>query len=85
MTGSEKLAANTFISYLTNGRYRAIVYHIKSTIESRSSGQGAIPDRRYSPRAPWRMIWCDSKTDSRVWMREVNVYTGEFVLPECEV
>lgn len=35
-----------------------------------SSGQGAIPDRRYSPRARERRTWCNSKTDSRVWMKE---------------
>ena len=40
-----------------------------------SSGQGEIPDRRYSPRTLRRrshvlMIWCDSKTDSIVWMEE---------------
>ena len=34
-----------------------------------SSGQGAIPYRRYSPRT-FGPIWWDSKTDSIVWMRE---------------
>ena len=38
-----------------------------------SSGQGVIPDRRYSPRTLWRTIWCNSKTDSIVWMKE-DVY-----------
>ena len=31
-----------------------------------SLGRGAIPHRRYSPRAE-RLIWCNSKTDSIVW------------------
>lgn len=35
-----------------------------------SSGQGVIPNWRYSPQAQKRMIWCDSKTNSTVWMRE---------------
>lgn len=35
-----------------------------------SSGQGVIPDRRYSPRTLRRTIWCNSKTDSIVWMKE---------------
>lgn len=35
-----------------------------------SSGQGANPNWRYSPRAQKRMIWCDSKTNSTVWMGE---------------
>lgn len=35
-----------------------------------SSGQGAIPNWWYSPQAQKRMIWCNSKTNSTVWMRE---------------
>jgi hypothetical protein len=38
-----------------------------------TSGQGEIPDRRYSPRAIW-LTWCNSKTDSKVWMEEVDGY-----------
>jgi len=40
-----------------------------------SSGQGAIPDRRYSPQARERMNWCNSNTDSIVWMEEERVYS----------
>ena len=35
-------------------------------------GSGASPNRRYSPRpvpVTVRLIWCNSKTDSKVWMR----------------
>lgn len=39
-------------------------------ISGNSSGQGGSPYRRYSPRPAQRLIWCDSKTDSKVWMRE---------------
>ena len=35
-----------------------------------SSGQGEIPDRRYSPQARKRRNRCDSGTDSIVWMEE---------------
>ncbi len=39
-----------------------------------SSGQGEIPDRRYSPRAIFGMNRCNSDTDSRVWMEEDGFY-----------
>ena len=42
---------------------------------SNSSGSGVIPNRRYSPRpvvsyTVQQLIWWDSRTDSKVWMRE---------------
>ena len=39
-------------------------------IQIQSLGQGAIPYRRYSPRALRGMTWCDSRADSIVWMRK---------------
>ena len=38
-----------------------------------SSGQGAIPNWWYSPQAQKRMIWCNSKTNSIVWIKEDDI------------
>ena len=56
-----------------------------------SSGQGEIPYRRYSPRpalliARW-LIWCNSITDSKVWMREDMCFADDIFVciytPNC--
>ena len=52
---------------LTNSR-------ISIRIRVSSSGQGAIPYRRYSPRTPLAPIRCNSGTDSIVWMKEDAVH-----------
>ena len=53
-----------------------MVYYLYNLI-SKPLGQGAIPYRRYSPRAGDSMIRCNSETDSKVWYKEDWVNTND--------